>query len=102
MEFCRRCRETDLLIGGRCARSQSRHKGKSAMVVASGAGCAQLGTTGLADFQQHPRLLPAFPAMDVDLVFVTADERKLLGIKQRFQLTYTLARLLPQSAWKYP
>jgi hypothetical protein len=72
------------------------------MVVASGAGCAQLGTTRLADFQQDPRLLPAFPTVDVDLVFVTSDERKLLGIKQWFQLTDTLARLLPQSAWEYP
>lgn len=78
MEFCRRSRETDLLLVGPGARSQGRHKGKSAMVVAPRAGCAQFGTIGLADFQQDPRLLPALPAVDVDLVVIAADERKLL------------------------
>ena len=48
------------------------------MVVAPRASCAQFGTIGLADFQQDPRLLPALPAVDVDLVVIAADERKLL------------------------
>jgi hypothetical protein len=72
------------------------------MVVASRAGCAQLGTVRLADFQQNPCLLPALPAVDIDLVVVTAYERKLLGIEQGFQLTHTLARLHLHSVWNHP
>jgi hypothetical protein len=59
---------------------------KATMNSTCATGGVECGGTRVADLQLDFRLLSAFPAVNQDPIVAAANERKVLGVEQRFHL----------------